>query len=660
MTVNQRATVNEAASPVDPDTNDDRLASGRVTLLALLAVCATAVPVTALAQTAAGAPAPPVTDTAPAAPPSTLFVQRDQLQTAIVKRDAKRVAAFIRSGMDLNFNFNDLAPRQRTGESPLTMAINREHLEIARLLLEAKADPNRNDDFGRRPIHCAKSAEAVRLLAQFGADPNGLDATGRSAIVNAVEHGDVRALDMLLANGARLDAPIKGSDLFARAIEWRHPDLIPVLLEHGANPSSPPTQALWLLIENGDTERALLLIRSGADVDARNDRDWLLTRALFRQRWEIAEALIDAGAKVQLPDTPGCGRQFRDCPSIQLARFATFNPPTLAKLKAKGLDLDASGPDGHTALTSIIVERPMAIRAVAAGTAAAVAQNATTGEAVVKSTQPSAPTREIPAADNPARVKTLLAAGANPNKKYQTLTPLMLAVALQDKPMGMTDALIARGARIEFDEIIPKPSAETALADRAGTPHPGPLPQGERGRSTPDRNDALPLAEIAGNRQGELTGMRVGPLTWAVLCRRPDVALQLLERDRKITSADRDLLYFAAFAGYWDLVIGALPHTKEVDAANRADVTPLMLAADAGHIDAVRALLAAGAKVNARSARHWPPLLEQKPLEDFPAALAGHSPSKPKLVGGYTALRVAQEKGHTEVAHLLVAAGGKE
>ena len=636
------------------------LDSGRATLFALLALCAAVLPVTVLAQAAAGAPAPPATDTAAAAPTSALSVQRDELQMAIVKRDARQVAAFIRSGMDLNFNFNDLAPRQRTGESPLTMAINREHLEIARLLLEAKADPNRNDAFGRGPIHCAKSAEAVRLLVQFGADPNGLDTTGRSAVVNAVEHGDARALDMLLANGARLDAPIKGSDLFARAIEWRHPELIPVLLEHGANPRSPPTQALWLLIENGDTERALLLIRSGADVDARNDRDWLLTRALFRRRWEIAEAMIGAGAKLQLPDTPGCGRQFRDCPSIQLARFATFNPPTLAKLKAKGLDLDAAGPDGHTALTSIIVERPMAIRAVAASTAAAVAQNPATGETVVKSTQPSAPAREIPAPDNAARVKALLAAGADPNKRYQTLTPLMLAVALQGKPVAMTDALIGHGARIEFQETIAKPSAETPLVERAGTPHPSALPQGERGRSALDRDESLALAEIAGNGQGELTGMRVGPLTWAVLCRRPDIALQLLERDRKITSADRDLLYFGALAGYWELVIGALAYTKEVDAANRADVTPLMLAADAGHVDAVRALLAAGAKVNARSAKHWPPLLEQKPLEDFPAALAGHSPAKPRLVGGYTALRAAQEKGHTEVAHLLVAAGGKE
>lgn len=634
--------------------------------LALFAAWAATMPPAALAQVeplrppeaaAAGA-------ASSSAAQSPLFVQRDQLQMAIAKRDAQRVTALIRSGMDLNFNFDDLAPRQRTSESPLTLAINRDHLDIARLLLDAKADPTRNDGSGRSVIHCAKSAEALRLLIEFGADPNALDATGRSTLVNAVERGDVRALDMLLANGARFDAPIKGSDLFTRAADGRHPEMIPELLKRGANPRSPPTQALWLLIDSGDTERAKLLIRAGADVDARNDRDWLLTRALFRQRWEIVESLIDAGARVQLPDTPGCGRSFRDCPSIQLARFATFNPPTLAKLKAKGLDLDAAGPDGHTALTAIIVEQPMAIRVIGAGTAVAVGQNAVTGETVTRSTQAPATVRDIPAADNAARSKALLELGADPNKKYRDLTPLMLAISLRGKPAAMTDALLSAGARIDFEATVPKPPTTEAEMDQlrvrsALTPPVAAIPLFAQGQGEPTLQ-AASAAVLAGNAQGELTGMSLGPLTWAVLYRRPDIALRLLERDRKITRADRHLLYFAASADYWEVVIGALPYGTEVDASNRAGVTPLMLAADAGRADVVRALLASGAKVNASSAGHWPPLLESHPLSDIPAALAGHSHAQPKLVGGYTALRAARERGHAEAARLLVEAGGKE
>jgi ankyrin repeat protein len=158
------------------------------------------------------------------------------------------------------------------------------------------------------------------------------------------------------------------------------------------------------------------------------------------------------------------------------------------------------------------------------------------------------------------------------------------------------------------------------------------------------------------NDQGLLTGMSVGPLTWAVLHGRPDIALRLLQRDKKTAPADRFLPYFAAAAGNWDLVIGALPYAKAVNLADRAGVTPLMFAAHAGRTDAVRALLAAGAGVNARSAKEWPPLLET----NFLAALGGHSSSRPKLVGDYTALRAAREQGHAEAVKVLSEAGGKE
>jgi len=87
-----------------------------------------------------------------------------------------------------------------------------------------------------------------------------------------------------------------------------------------------------------------------------------------------------------------------------------------------------------------------------------------------------------------------------------------------------------------------------------------------------------------------------------------------------------------------------------------------MMAAQDGHADAVRALLAARARVNVRSARDWPPLAERNLREEFGAALAGHSHSqpKPRLVGGYTALRAAKERGHAETARILAEAGGRE
>lgn len=567
------------------------------------------------------------------------LAQQDELSAAIVKRDAKRVAAWIEAHKELNFNFDEVW-RGRTFQSPLTLAIARDHVEIARMLLDAGAQAGRNDGDGRAAIHYARSAEAIQLLAKHGADVNALDRYGRTAVANAAERGNLQMMDVLLAGGARLEVPPKGTDLFTRAIESRHPELIAPLLERGVDPRSPPTRALWHLIESGDTEHALLLIRRGADPNARNDRETLLTRALFRQRWEISEALIDAGASPGVPDGPDCKKSSVRCQSIQVAQLATFNPRVLAKLVAKGLDLNAVASNGHTALSSLIVEQPMRIRAVSpVGRTAGATLNPVSGQSVV-ATSPAATTlHEVPAPDNVARAKALLDLRADPNVKYQGVTPLMLAVALPNKPAELADVVLNAGGKIDF---------EATIAGRG--PDNGPSYPGPAGIASDASLRKLLSADI------ELTGMSAGPLTWAAWHGRPDIALRLLEREKNVSRADRDLVYFSAAFGQWDLLMGALPYAREVNVSNRADVTPLMLAADAGRADAVRALLAAGASVNARSVRSWPPLSDTNLL----AALAGHSPTPPKLAGGYTALRAAREKGHAEVVRILTEAGGRE
>src|SRR4051812_19701381 len=97
--------------------------------------------------------------------------------------------------------------------------------EIARLLLDAGADPNRRDGFGTLPIHRARSQDTVALLHSYGANINAAD-------TNAV-----------------------------------------------AGPSA--TQAVWNQIDKGDdAETVKLLIENGADPSATSGRETLLERAL--------------------------------------------------------------------------------------------------------------------------------------------------------------------------------------------------------------------------------------------------------------------------------------------------------------------------------------------------------------------------------------------
>jgi ankyrin repeat protein len=366
-----------------------------------------------------------------------------------------------------------------------------------------------------------------------------------------------------------------------------------------------------------------MLIEAGADPNAHTDRDWLITRALFRQRWDIVNRLADAGAQVRLPDGPQCASTARGCFSIELARSATLHPPTLARLKARGLDLDAYAASGHTALTALISDtREGAPGAVRSGAAAGAT---------------------IPASDVSARARALLEQGADPNRRYRDLTPLMLAIALPT-PHALSDLLVDAGGRVEYRNTIQK-QGQNEL--------PAPGHPVNAGASAASRFTSEPLIH---NNQGLFTGMTVGPLTWTLFHRRPDAALRLLARDRKVTQDDRFLLYFAGRLGAWDVVLRVLALSNEVNVSDRAGVTPLMFAAEDGRVDAVKALIASGAKLDAKSVNGWPPLLETPPA----MLIMGHGPSQPRLVGGATALKAARGRQREDVVKVLLEAGARD
>ena len=623
-------------------------------LFSLLACVALALPLAQEARAQALQSAQPKGYALPEEPPmSALQVQRDALESAIAKNDTAKVAEFIRSGMVLDFNMN-FERRGRTSDSPLTGAVKRGRIEIVRMLLDAGADIRRKDGWGDSAINAARTPEMVKLLVARGADPNVEGMYGQTAAAKALESGNLELVDALVAAGARLDAG-KSTDLFNRVVELKKPELIPELLKRGVNPRFPPTRALQTLIEKGDVANFKLLLANGADPNAGDGYQRPILLAIFRKQWEIAEALLDAGASLKITDRPGCEKGMA-CESIQAVRYATFNPEFLVRLKARGADLDTVSSAGHTALTSLIVEVPMAVMVVNQGTAIGVAVSPD-GRQVSRQVQPSAPPAYIPAPDNVARLKALLDAGANPNVKFKQFTPLMLAASLHGKPPAMIDALLAAGGRIEFDATVPPlKQDEDSLGQVIAIPAEG------HGvvLGASDGAQGFERMVDTGNYQGVLTGMRIGPLGWAVHAGHPEIAQRLIERDRRIEAADKNLIYFAAAADNWDLILAALRHTKEVNVANRADVTPLMLAASAGRADVVRALLAAGAQVNARSDRAWPPLLQRNPVNEFLGSLGGHGSRPPKLVGGYTALRAAREGGRMDVAKILGDAGGRE
>lgn len=85
--------------------------------------------------------------------------------------------------------------------TPLTLAIVKNKLEAAKVLLENGADANRIDGNGESPLVvavAANNAEAIKLLLEFGANPSTKNRLGDSPIDRAVDNKNTALLDLLI------------------------------------------------------------------------------------------------------------------------------------------------------------------------------------------------------------------------------------------------------------------------------------------------------------------------------------------------------------------------------------------------------------------------------------------------------------------------------
>jgi ankyrin repeat protein len=293
------------------------------------------------------------------------------------------------------------------------------------------------DPDGTTPLHWAARAgdvPAVKRLLGQGADARAANRYGVTPLALAAGNGDAATIDLLLAAGADANGTLSnGQTMLMLAARAGTPAALRALLAHGAHVNAREhvlgeNALIWAAAENHGPAIDVL-VQAGADIEAR------ATPLVFSRR-DYGD-----GKSGRFTVLPRGGWT----PLMYAARQDATH--ALAALVNDGAALDATDPDGTTALTLAIINGHYGAASLLLDAGAdpnvADARGMTPLYAAVDmNTLDETPGRPAPkmsgALDTPHMIAHLLAAGANPN---QPLTKVVL-----ERVHNNGDPVLAEGA----------------------------------------------------------------------------------------------------------------------------------------------------------------------------------------------------------------------
>jgi hypothetical protein len=243
----------------------------------------------------------------------TILLNADLL-AACEKGDALEVRRLLGQGVSANAS-------RDTGANALTYAIAGRHTEVVRLLLEARADPNRTS-LGMAPLFLASEkgdVKTVQLLLDHGANVNAkLEAVdeemkarnGDTALIASAAPGiSAATARLLLKAGADVNARAdNGKTALMQAAANENLDVLKALLEAKADvkpmmEAPEEIDALSIAVGKGRADMVELLLAAGADATVKLDGEvTLLEFAILSESPEVASRLRKAGLKDPSPD----------------------------------------------------------------------------------------------------------------------------------------------------------------------------------------------------------------------------------------------------------------------------------------------------------------------------------------------------------------------
>ena len=181
-------------------------------------------------------------------------------------------------------------------------------LEIAKLLLanDPPVQINKQSAGGNTALMyaCRKGyLPVVRWLIENGADVNILDNDKQSALYWAIAQGHVAVVQELLKHQPALDL-IDGFDGTPLANALEHPEIVRLLLDHGADPNLANKREQTLINSAtwaGKVEIVKMLIERGVDIHHRDTWGFspILDAVGYARSLELTMLLLDNGANIR-------------------------------------------------------------------------------------------------------------------------------------------------------------------------------------------------------------------------------------------------------------------------------------------------------------------------------------------------------------------------
>ena len=213
------------------------------------------------------------------------------------------------------------------GTTALHWAAHNGDVELVNRLLRAGADAKAKNQFGATPMSEAAflgNIPIMEALLGAGADPDSPGPDNETALMLVSRTGNVAAAELLIKHGAHVDAREKQME--QTALMWAsaesQPAMVRALISHGAD-------------VNAHSRIDEDLAQVSAEPRAQHQSYGGLTPLLFATRegcLTCVESLVEAGAKLDLPDPEGV------TPLIEAITNAHFD--TAAYLIAKGARVD--------------------------------------------------------------------------------------------------------------------------------------------------------------------------------------------------------------------------------------------------------------------------------------------------------------------------------